>query len=122
MSRWRERLKQFVLLPLVVVAVVVLAYFTFRTTLQIDTLRQQSVLEATLALATQKANRVDRQIIDQDNVVVAVPDPARSRCSASAGCRPRSARRRACAPSSSSTRVTRCSRSRRAPPARSPTR
>ena len=77
MSRWRERLKQFVLLPLVVVAVVVLAYFTFRTTLQIDSLRQQSVLEATLALATEKANRVDRQIIDQDNVVVAVADPAR---------------------------------------------
>ena len=77
MSRWRERLKQLVLLPLVVVAVGILAYFTFRTTLQIDTLRQQSVLEATLALATEKANRVDRQIIDQDNVVMAVADPAR---------------------------------------------
>lgn len=77
MSLWRERLKQLVLLPLVVVAVGILAYFTFRTTLQIDTLRQQSVLEATLALATEKANRVDRQIIDQDNVVVAVADPAR---------------------------------------------
>ena len=77
MSRWRQRLKQFVLLPLVVFAVGTLAYFTFRTTLQIDTLRQQSVLEATLALATEKANRVDRQIIDQDNVVVAVADPSR---------------------------------------------
>jgi two-component system phosphate regulon sensor histidine kinase PhoR len=77
MSRWRERLKQFVLLPLVVVAVGILAYFTFRTTLQIDTLRQQSVLEATLGLATEKANRVDRQIIDQDNVLMAVADPAR---------------------------------------------
>lgn len=77
MSRWRERLKQLVLLPLVVAAVGILAYFTFRTTLQIDTLRQQSVLEATLGLATEKANRVDRQIIDQDNVVMAVADPAR---------------------------------------------
>lgn len=77
MSAWRQRLKQLVLLPLVVVAVGILAYFTFRTTLQIDTLRQQSVLEATLALATEKANRVDRQIIDQDNVVMAVADPAR---------------------------------------------
>jgi two-component system phosphate regulon sensor histidine kinase PhoR len=77
MSRWRERLKQLVLLPLVVAAVGILAYFTFRTTLQVDTLRQQSVLEATLALATEKANRVDRQIIDQDNVVMAVADPAR---------------------------------------------
>ena len=77
MFRWRQRLKQFVLLPLVVLAVGTLAYFTFRTTLQIDTLRQRSLLEATLALATEKANRVDRQIIDQDNVVVAVADPAR---------------------------------------------
>ena len=77
MSRWRDRLKVFVLLPAVVFAVGVLAYFTFRTTLQADTLRQQSVLEATLALATEKANRLDRQIIDQDNVVVAIADPAR---------------------------------------------
>ncbi|MBX3188218.1 MAG: HAMP domain-containing histidine kinase [Labilithrix sp.] len=77
MSRWRDRLKVLVLLPLVVVAVGVLAYFTVRTTLQIDTLRQQSVLEATLGLATEKANRVDRQIIDQDNVVMAIADPAR---------------------------------------------
>src|SRR6476469_10677788 len=77
MSRARDRLKQFFLLPAVVLAVGVLAYYTFRTTLQADTLRQQSVLEATLALATEKANRVDRQIIDQDNVVVAIADPAR---------------------------------------------
>src|SRR3954466_16347234 len=77
MSRWRERLKQFVLLPLVVAAVCILAYFTFRTTLQIDTLRHRSVLDATFGLATEKAARVDRQIIDQDNVVMAVADPAR---------------------------------------------
>ena len=77
MSRWRDRLKVFVLLPVVVVAVGVLAYFMFRTTLQADSLRQQSILEATLALATEKANRLDRQIIDQDNVIVAIADPAR---------------------------------------------
>lgn len=70
----RERLKSFFLLPAVVIAVGILAYYTFRTTLQTDTLRQQSVLEATLALATEKANRLDRQIIDQDNVVMAVSD------------------------------------------------
>lgn len=77
MSRLRDRVKVFVLLPVVVVAVGILAYFTFRTTLQVDNLRQQSVLEATLGLATEKANRLDRQIIDQDNVVVAIADPAR---------------------------------------------
>lgn len=77
MSRWRDRLKVFVLLPAVVIAVGVLAYFTVRTTLQIDTLRQQSVLEATLGLATEKANRLDRQIVDQDNVVMAIADPGK---------------------------------------------
>lgn len=72
----RDRLFSFVLLPLLLVAVGVLGYFTFRTTLQIDKLRQQSVLEAALGLANEKAHRLDRQIIDQDNVLVAVVDPA----------------------------------------------
>src|SRR5215468_8413315 len=72
----RDRLPSFVLLPAVLVAVGVLAYFTFRTTLQIERLRQQSVLEATLGLANEKADRLDRQIVDQDNVVVAISDPA----------------------------------------------
>src|SRR5438132_1038920 len=75
--RWRHRSKILLVLPAVVVAAFVLAWFTFRTTLQIDKLRQQSVLEATLALATEKANRLDRQIVDQDNVVMAVADPQR---------------------------------------------
>ena len=35
------------------------------------------MLEATLALATEKANRLDRQLIDQDNVVMAIADPLR---------------------------------------------
>lgn len=65
------------LLPAVVLAVGVLAYFTFRTTLQVDTLRKESVVGATIGLATEKANRIDRQIIDQDNVVVAIADPSR---------------------------------------------
>jgi len=77
MGRLRDRLKVLVLLPLVVVAAGILAYFTVRTTLQLDKLRQQSVLEATLGLANEKASRLDRQIIDQDNVVMAVADPAR---------------------------------------------
>jgi two-component system phosphate regulon sensor histidine kinase PhoR len=77
MSRARDRLKSYLLLPWVVFAVGVLAYYTFRTTLQTDKLRQQSVLEATLALATEKASRLDRQIVDQDNVVFAVADPTK---------------------------------------------
>ena len=72
----RDRLASFVLLPAVLVAVGVLAYFTFRTTFQIEKLRQQSVLEATLGLAGEKADRLDKQIVEQDNVVLAIADPA----------------------------------------------
>jgi two-component system, OmpR family, phosphate regulon sensor histidine kinase PhoR len=76
-ARTRERLAGFVLLPAVLVAVGTLAYFTFRTTLQVEHLRQQSVLEATLGLANEKADRMDQRIIEQDNVVFAIADPAR---------------------------------------------
>jgi len=65
-----------VLLPAVLVAVGVLAYFNFRTTLQLDKLRQQSVLESTLALANEKADRLDKRIITEDNTVIAIADPA----------------------------------------------
>jgi two-component system phosphate regulon sensor histidine kinase PhoR len=72
----RDRVTTYVMLPAVLVAVGVLAYFTFRTTLQGERLRQQSVLEATLGLANEKADRLDKRIIEEDNVVVAVADPA----------------------------------------------
>lgn len=71
----RDRITSFVLLPAVLVAVGVLAYFTFRTTFQVDKLRQQSVLEATLGLANEKADRLDKQIVLEDNVVFAIADP-----------------------------------------------
>ncbi|MDP9035471.1 MAG: HAMP domain-containing histidine kinase [Myxococcota bacterium] len=76
-ARLRERLASFVLLPAVLVAVGVLAFFTFRTTLQVERLRQQSVLEATLGLASEKADRLDKRIVEQDNVVFAIADPQR---------------------------------------------
>ena len=66
----------FMLLPVVLIAVGVLTYFTFRTTFQVERLRQQSVLEASLALATEKADRLDKQIVDQDNVLMSIADPA----------------------------------------------
>jgi two-component system phosphate regulon sensor histidine kinase PhoR len=77
MPRRRERPASFVLLPALLVAVGVLAYFTFRTTLQVERLRQQSVLEATRGLANEKADRLDKRIIEQDNVVFAIADPQR---------------------------------------------
>src|ERR1700731_2296930 len=76
MPRKRGRLASYVLLPAVLVAVGVLAYFTFRTTLQVERLRQQSVLEATLGLANEKADRLDKRIIEEDNVVLAIAEPS----------------------------------------------
>lgn len=72
----RDRLLSLVLLPVVLLAVGVLAYFTFRTTLQLDTLRQQSVLESTIGLANEKADRLDKRLITEDNTVIAIADPA----------------------------------------------
>jgi two-component system phosphate regulon sensor histidine kinase PhoR len=77
MSRERERLSSFVLLPAVLLAVGILAFVTFRTTFQVERLRQQSVLEATLGLATEKADRLDKRIIEEDSVLFAVADPLR---------------------------------------------
>lgn len=77
MSRERERLASFVILPAVLVAVGILAFVTFRTTFQVERLRQQSVLEATLGLATEKADRLDKRIVEQDSVLFAIADPQR---------------------------------------------
>jgi len=72
----RNRWLSHVLLPAVLVAAFVLNYFTFRTTFQLDKLRQQSVLESTLALANEKADRLDKSLITEDNTVFAIADPA----------------------------------------------
>ncbi|MBK6694286.1 MAG: HAMP domain-containing histidine kinase [Myxococcales bacterium] len=75
-ERARQGIATFLLVPAVLVAVGVLAYFTVRTTLQIEKLRQQSVLEATLALAREKADRIDKRIVEQDSAIMAIADPA----------------------------------------------
>jgi two-component system phosphate regulon sensor histidine kinase PhoR len=77
MAPWREHFARIVLLPAVLAAIGTLAYFTLRTTLQVERLRQQSVLEATLGLANEKADRLDQRIIEQDDVIFSIADPAR---------------------------------------------
>ncbi len=72
----REQLLTFLLTPAVVLAVLVLAVITFRTTFQMEKLRQRSVLEATLSLANEKTDRLDKRIIEEDNVIVAEADVA----------------------------------------------
>lgn len=71
----RQRLLTFLLLPAFVIAVLVLDGITFRNSFQLEKLREQSVLEATLLLANEKADRLEKRIIDQDNVVGSTLQP-----------------------------------------------
>jgi two-component system, OmpR family, phosphate regulon sensor histidine kinase PhoR len=70
----RERLLTFLLLPAIVVAVAVLVFVMFRSSFQLEKLREQSVVEATLELANEKADRLDKRIIEQDNAVASLVD------------------------------------------------
>ena len=70
----RELVLTFLLTPAVVLAVLVLAVITFRTTFQIEKLRQRSVIEATLSLANEKTDRLDKRLIEEDNVIIAEAD------------------------------------------------
>jgi len=70
----RELLLTFLLTPMIVLGVVALAVITLRTTFQIERLRLQSVLQATASVANEKADRLDKRIIEEDNVVAAETD------------------------------------------------
>lgn len=72
----RERLLYFALVPSIVLSVLVLGYIALRTTLQIEKARQQTVFDATLTLADERVDRLDKLIIAQDNVVAAHVDLA----------------------------------------------
>lgn len=67
----RERLLTFLLLPAVVIAVLVLSGGSFRASFQLDKLREQAVVEASLELANARASLLDQMIIDQDNAIAA---------------------------------------------------
>lgn len=74
--RLRENLFYFALVPVIVLAVLVLGGVALRTTLQIEKARQQTVFDATLTLAEERVDRLDKLIIAQDNVVAAHVDVA----------------------------------------------
>ncbi len=67
----RERLLYYALVPAIVVAVLVLGWLALRATLQLERARQQTVLDATATLATERATLLDNHIVAQDNVVAA---------------------------------------------------
>ncbi|HEY6561220.1 MAG TPA: HAMP domain-containing sensor histidine kinase [Polyangiaceae bacterium] len=70
----RERLLTFLLLPAIVAAVVILVSVMFRSSLQLEKLREQSIVEATLLLANERADRLDKRIIEQDNAALSLID------------------------------------------------
>jgi len=72
----RERLLYFVLTPAIVLAIMVLGWLALRTTLQIEKARQQTVLDATLTLAEERVEVLDKYVVAQDNVVAAHADLA----------------------------------------------
>lgn len=76
MSRERtgRKLLYFALVPAIVAAVLLLGGIALRTTLQIEKARQQSVVSATLAVAAERVDRLDKLVIEQDNVVAAHVD------------------------------------------------
>ncbi len=70
----RERWLTFLLVPTTVIAVLILNGISFRNSFQLERLREQSVIEATLVLANEKADRLEKRIIDQDNAVRSTVD------------------------------------------------
>jgi two-component system, OmpR family, phosphate regulon sensor histidine kinase PhoR len=71
---WSERLLYFAIVPATVIAVVGLGAAALRTTLQIEKARQQAVFDATMSLAKERVDRLDRMIVAQDNAVIANVD------------------------------------------------
>ena len=69
-----RKLIYFALVPAIVAAVLVLGGIALRTTLQIEKARQQTVISATLAVASERVDRLDKLVIEQDNVVAAHTD------------------------------------------------
>jgi two-component system, OmpR family, phosphate regulon sensor histidine kinase PhoR len=72
----RERLFYFALVPAIVLAVLVLGGLSLRTTLKIERDRRQTVFDATLTVADERVDSLDKLIIAQDNVVAAHVDLA----------------------------------------------
>jgi len=72
----RERLLYFAIVPSIVLSVLLLGGIALRTTLQIEKARQQTVFDATLTLADERVDRLDKLVIAQDNVVAAHIDLA----------------------------------------------
>lgn len=72
------RARTFLLVAAIVTAAVILAVVTYRTTFQLETIRAQAVFEATLGLADEKVDRVDRAIVEADDAIMALGEGGRT--------------------------------------------
>jgi two-component system phosphate regulon sensor histidine kinase PhoR len=70
----RDRIFYFALVPAIVLAILVLGGLSLRTTMKIEKARRQTVVDATLTLADERVDSLDKLIIAQDNVVSAHVD------------------------------------------------
>ena len=70
----REKLFYFALVPAIVLAVLVLGGLSLRSASQIERARRQTVFDATLTLADERVDSLDKLVIAQDNVVAAHVD------------------------------------------------
>ncbi|MFW5920251.1 MAG: sensor histidine kinase [Polyangiales bacterium] len=76
MPRWRFRLLYFVLLPAIVVAAGILGYYSWQTASQFARLGEETIVQSTLLLVREKVDRIEQQIIEADNTVFEIVDPA----------------------------------------------
>ncbi|GAC1352887.1 MAG: hypothetical protein NVSMB1_20330 [Polyangiales bacterium] len=66
------------LVPAIIVAAITLAVVTFRTTVTLEGLRRDSVVDVTLGLANEKVDRIERAIIEADDDVMALGEGDRA--------------------------------------------
>jgi hypothetical protein len=72
----RERLFYYALVPAILIAVFVLGTLTLRITPKIEDAQREGVLKLTYDLAGERAQILDKLVIEQDNVVAAHTDLA----------------------------------------------
>src|ERR1700761_5505375 len=64
----REKLTYFALVPAIVLAVLVLGGLSLRSASQIERARRQTVFDATLTLADERVDSLDKLVLPQDTV------------------------------------------------------
>lgn len=74
MDRLRPQLTYVFLLPMLATAAAVLGYYTWETASQYEQLGKRSIAQSTLALVEERVDRIEEQIISQDNAVFHLVD------------------------------------------------